>query len=187
MGQPRPLLSFIFGLFKQISLQSLQQIYWKCPSSIQCWDSNPQTSEHESPSITTRLGLPPNVFICFYVSSPNEVSRKSCCQCDQMAWLFFNIWSFTTMKICPIPVFAIIVFQILSKFNPQNRRRLCQSGGISPNLVTSDYNSFFHLALPNMGREALSTSYWMDHLLIRRIWLDHIHSTIQRLHTFLHN
>ena len=26
MGQPRPLLSFIFGLFKQTSLQILQQI-----------------------------------------------------------------------------------------------------------------------------------------------------------------
>ena len=29
MGQPRPLLSFIFGLFKQTSLQCLQQIYVK--------------------------------------------------------------------------------------------------------------------------------------------------------------
>ena len=25
--------------------------------SIQCWDSNPQPSEHESPPITTRPGL----------------------------------------------------------------------------------------------------------------------------------
>ena len=29
MGQPRPLLSFIFDLFKQTSLQFLQQIYVK--------------------------------------------------------------------------------------------------------------------------------------------------------------
>ena len=29
----------------------------KCPSSIQCWDSNPGTSRHESPPITTRPGL----------------------------------------------------------------------------------------------------------------------------------
>ena len=29
----------------------------KCPSSLQCWDSNPGTSRHESPPITTRPGL----------------------------------------------------------------------------------------------------------------------------------
>ena len=31
----------------------------KCPSSIRCWDWNPQLSELESPPITTRPGLPP--------------------------------------------------------------------------------------------------------------------------------
>ena len=37
MGQPWPLLSFIFDLFKQTSLQILEQTYVKnCPSSIQC-------------------------------------------------------------------------------------------------------------------------------------------------------
>ena len=30
----------------------------KFPSSKQCWDSNPQPLEHESPPITTRPGLP---------------------------------------------------------------------------------------------------------------------------------
>ena len=37
MGQPRPLLSFIFGLFKQTSLQQFlqQNIGEKCPSRIQ--------------------------------------------------------------------------------------------------------------------------------------------------------
>ena len=55
MGQPRARLSFIFGLFKQTSLQFLQQIYVKkCPSSIWCRDWNPRLSEHESPPITTR-------------------------------------------------------------------------------------------------------------------------------------
>ena len=59
-GQPRPLLSFIFGLFKQTSLQFLQQIQEKkCPSSIWCRDLNPQPLEHESPPITTRPGFPP--------------------------------------------------------------------------------------------------------------------------------
>ena len=58
MGQPQPLFRFIFGLFKQTSLQFLQQLYAKkCPSSIQCWDSNPQSLERESIPITTRPGL----------------------------------------------------------------------------------------------------------------------------------
>ena len=52
--------SFIFGLFKQTSLQFLQQIYVKkCPSSIQYQKSNPWPSERESLPITTRPGLPP--------------------------------------------------------------------------------------------------------------------------------
>ena len=51
--------SFIFGFFKQ-TLQFLQQIYVnKCPSSIQCWDANPQPLERESLPITTGPGLPP--------------------------------------------------------------------------------------------------------------------------------
>ena len=53
MGPPLPHLSFISGLFKQTSLQILQQInVEKCPSSIWCWDSDPQPLEHESPPIT---------------------------------------------------------------------------------------------------------------------------------------
>ena len=60
MGQPRPLLLFVFDLFKQTSLQFLQKIYVKkCPSSIRCRDSNPQPLECESLPITTRPGLPP--------------------------------------------------------------------------------------------------------------------------------
>ena len=59
-GQPQPLLMFIFGLFEQTSLQFLQQrVVKKCPLGIQCWDMNPQPSEHESPPINTRPGLPP--------------------------------------------------------------------------------------------------------------------------------
>ena len=54
MGHSRPL----FGLFKQ-TWQFLQQINEKkCP-----WDSNQWPSEHESPPITTRPGLPPNLSI----------------------------------------------------------------------------------------------------------------------------
>ena len=57
MCHPRPLFPF-FCLFKQ-TFQFLQQINMKkCPSSIWCQDSNPRLSEHESPPITTRPGLP---------------------------------------------------------------------------------------------------------------------------------
>ena len=60
MGEPWPLLSFIFGLFKQTSLQFLQQIYVKkCLSSERRRDSNPLPLEHEPPPITTTTGLPP--------------------------------------------------------------------------------------------------------------------------------
>ena len=46
-------------LFKE-TLKFLQQInVKKCPSSIRYWDLNPQPSEHESPPLTTRPGLPP--------------------------------------------------------------------------------------------------------------------------------
>ena len=55
MGQTRPLLSFIFGLFKQTSLQFLQQIYVRrYPSSLWCRDSNLRPLEHESPPMTAR-------------------------------------------------------------------------------------------------------------------------------------
>ena len=59
IGQPQPLLSFIFGLLKQTSIQFLQQIYVKkYLSNIHCRDSNPRPLEHESPPIT-RPGLQP--------------------------------------------------------------------------------------------------------------------------------
>ena len=58
MGRPRPLFN-LFSSF-QTNITILQQInVKKCPSSIQCWDSNPRPLEHESPPITTRPGLLP--------------------------------------------------------------------------------------------------------------------------------
>ena len=65
MGQPRPLLLFIFDLFKQILLQFLQQLYVKkCPSSIQCQDSNPRPLEHESHSHNDWTGAPIQLRLC---------------------------------------------------------------------------------------------------------------------------
>ena len=48
---------FIFGLFQTNINTILHQInVKKCPSSIQCWDSNPRPSEHVSAPITTGPG-----------------------------------------------------------------------------------------------------------------------------------
>ena len=36
----------------------------KCPPNVWCWDLNPQPSEHESPPVNSRTGLPPNQTHC---------------------------------------------------------------------------------------------------------------------------
>ena len=48
-----------FHLFKQTFQFFATIMCVKRPSSIRCWESNPRSSEHESPPITTRPGLPP--------------------------------------------------------------------------------------------------------------------------------
>ena len=64
MGQPRPLFVY-FRSFSNKHYKFLQQIdVKKCPSSIQCRDSNPRPLECESPPKTTRPGLPSLHFIC---------------------------------------------------------------------------------------------------------------------------
>ena len=67
-GAPPPSLLFIFDFFYKQELQFLQQINAnKCPPSIPYRDLDPQSSEHESASITTRPGLPPKyigIVIC---------------------------------------------------------------------------------------------------------------------------
>ena len=61
-------LSLFYGLFWSFQTNSITFFTTnrceKCPSSIQCWDSNPQPSEHESAPITTRPGLPPQTTLC---------------------------------------------------------------------------------------------------------------------------
>ena len=56
--------SFIFVLSNKHYKFYNKHVCEKCPSSIQCQDSNSQPLEHEPPPITTRPGLPAqNVFI----------------------------------------------------------------------------------------------------------------------------
>ena len=46
------------NILQKKNITILQQINVKiCPSGIRCNDSNPQPSEHESPTVTTRPGL----------------------------------------------------------------------------------------------------------------------------------
>ena len=52
MGHPRPLFC-LFSSFQTNITHFTTNICEKCPSSVRCWDSNPRTSEHESPHITT--------------------------------------------------------------------------------------------------------------------------------------
>ena len=60
-GQTPASVSFI-SVFSNKHYKFLQQIYVKkCPSSIQCQDSNPWPSECKSPPVTTRPGLPPMI------------------------------------------------------------------------------------------------------------------------------
>ena len=58
---PSPAYFLFFRLFNQTLQFYTTNKCEKCQSSIQCWDSNPQHLEHESPPITTRPGLQPNV------------------------------------------------------------------------------------------------------------------------------
>ena len=57
MSHPRPLFVY-FRLFQQTFL-FYNRYMCKNPSSLRCWDLNPQPSGHESPPITTTPGLPP--------------------------------------------------------------------------------------------------------------------------------
>ena len=57
MDHPRPLFRLFLSFQANITILTTNK-YEKCPSSIWCWDSNPQPLGHESPPITTRPGLP---------------------------------------------------------------------------------------------------------------------------------
>ena len=51
----------------------------KCPSSFWCCDSNSQPSEYESPTLTTRPGLPPHlIFVLRHETSKVHHKTDSC-------------------------------------------------------------------------------------------------------------
>ena len=65
-------------------------------------------------------------------------------QCDQMGWLYFNIWPFSTVKLWPIAIFCQNGFKILPNTKtafeklPKTFILFSQNGKFSPNLVTLD-------------------------------------------------
>ena len=74
MGQPRPLLLSTIRCFQTNIITIFPtNICEKCPSCRRYQDLNPRPSEHESPPITTRPGLPPKRIICL-LSSFNNIS-----------------------------------------------------------------------------------------------------------------
>ena len=80
MGHPRPLL-YLFSSFQtNITILTTNKCE-KCPSSIRCWDSNSQPSEHKSPPITTRPGLPSvslfNRPFSYKISGPSQSGKEA--------------------------------------------------------------------------------------------------------------
>ena len=60
IGHTRPLFRLFSSFQTNITILTTNICEkMSCPSSIRRWDSNPWPSEHESPPITTRPGLPP--------------------------------------------------------------------------------------------------------------------------------
>ena len=86
-------------------------------------------------------------FFFSFCSSQFEDDFKSLASCfEQSVWpdgrLFFNIWPFTTMKLCPIAFFAKIGSMYCQTLNkafeklPKTLRNFSQNDKISSNLVT---------------------------------------------------
>ena len=78
MGHPRPLFRLYLSWQTNITIFTTN-FCEKCPSILQCWDSNPQPSELESPPITTRPG-----HLKAYILSISFANGQPCLQfCHQ--------------------------------------------------------------------------------------------------------
>ena len=62
MGQPRPLFRLFSSFQTNITILTTNKCE-KCPSSIWRRDLKSQPSDYESPPLTTRPGLPPNLTV----------------------------------------------------------------------------------------------------------------------------
>ena len=100
------LYSIYFRLFIE-TIQILQQInVKKCPSSIQCWDSNSQPSDFESPPLTTKPGLPPlSINLCLVQSISPYLHQFICPVCSRL--ILANSRESSYVKIQQVKVKAI--------------------------------------------------------------------------------
>ena len=119
-----PTLAFfcLFLVFSNKHYKFLQQIYVKkCPSSIWWRDLNPRSLERESPPITTRPGLPPNMSSFIY---------RSC----RFFYVFkVNIrWYISMVKSLPGHISSILVPWV--RFPVKTEGSLCLKWGIKLNI-----------------------------------------------------
>ena len=68
MGQPRPLFCLFLVFSNKQYIFTTNQCE-KCSPSLRYCNSNPRPLERESPLITARPGLPPNIIIVMYIIS----------------------------------------------------------------------------------------------------------------------
>ena len=114
LANPGPCFIY-FRLFKQTSLQYLQQInVKKCPSRIWCWDSNSLPLEHESLPITTRPGLPPTLN-SFYYSDPSSAFFRlftfllyNRTFYNKWMWKIINLKSYPGIWTSDLPVTSLL-------------------------------------------------------------------------------
>ena len=77
MGQPRPIFNLFWSFQTHINFFTTNRYVKKCPSSTWCQDSNSRPLKLESPPITARPGLPPNVlFALLYVELKDIINLK---------------------------------------------------------------------------------------------------------------
>ena len=108
MGQSQPLFN-LFSSFQTNITIFTTNICEKCPSSIQCCDSNPQPSRHESPPITTRPGLFTTSYLCVKWAIYRLVFNTDNRSCSDKNSLFLDSntypWSHTDGTVLPtVPV-----------------------------------------------------------------------------------
>ena len=73
MGQPQPLFHLFSSFQANITIFTTTEC-GNCPFNNQWRDSNPHPLEHESPPITTRPGLLPNIY--FFIDQPTLLKNN---------------------------------------------------------------------------------------------------------------
>ena len=153
-------------------------IYVKiCPSSIRCWDSNPQPSRHESPPIITRPGLPPFTILLWWVfytlkasTLYYEKARQQCLACKSTLIIFpFEkcvgfIFSRSTSRQNVKPTMLTAAATKRMKKDCDGKKKFGKSGFLRPRSTTV-YLPFYYTLHTIL--------YW----LINAQWLDRTYTS----------